>query len=165
MDGAGVRGVALRPRTADDADFMRAIDRSTRIDELRAVPWSEAEKAAFLDMQFRAQTMHYDARYPAAEYLVIEVDDIPAGRLYVDRTASGINVLDIALLPQWRGRGIGGALLKAILDEARAAARTVILHVEQYNPARRLYERLGFEALGSNGVYERMEWRAPAEVT
>ena len=164
MSGAGAPAVALRPRAAADADFLRRVYHSTRIDELEGVPWSDADKAAFLDLQFRAQAMHYEAHYPAAASLVVEVDGAPAGRLYVDRTPEDINVLDIALLPPWRGRGIGGALLRALLEEARATGRTVSLHVEQYNPARRLYQRLGFRALGSNGVYERMRWEAPCAV-
>jgi ribosomal protein S18 acetylase RimI-like enzyme len=141
-----------------DAAFLLRVYASTREGEMRAVAWSDADKAAFVDLQFRAQKKHYEEHYPSAAYLVIEVDGIAAGRLYVDRTASDINVLDIALLPEYRGRGVGRALLESIVDEARATRRTVSLYVEQYNGARRLYERLGFRALGSYGVYEHMRW-------
>ena len=152
------REVTLRPCVAEDAEFLRRVYHSTREDELRVLPWSDADKAAFLDMQFGAQKKHYEAQYPDCAFRVIVVDGTAAGRLYVNRTASDINVLDIALLPQYRGRGIGSALLEAILEEARISRRTVSLHVEQYNPARRLYARMGFRTLESNGVYERMQW-------
>lgn len=154
--------VTLRPCVAEDAEFLRRVYHSTREDELRLLPWSDADKAAFLDMQFGAQKKHYEAQYPDCAFRVIVVDGTAAGRLYVNRTASDINVLDIALLPQFRGRGIGSALLEAILEEARISRRTVSLHVEQYNPARRLYERIGFRTLESNGVYERMQWDGSA---
>jgi ribosomal protein S18 acetylase RimI-like enzyme len=154
------REVTLRPCAAQDVEFLRRVYHSTREDELRLLPWSDADKAAFLDMQFEAQRKHYEGAYPDCAFQVVEIHGVAAGRLYVDRTANDINVLDIALLPAFRGRGIGTKLLEAILEEARSSLRTVTLHVEQYNPARRLYERLGFRSLGSNGVYERMRWIA-----
>ena len=164
MSGAGprpsVQAVALRPSAAQDTEFLRRVYYSTREGEMRILPWSDADKAAFLDLQFRAQKKHYEERYPDCAFQVIEIDGAAAGRLYVDRGERDINVLDIALLPEHRGRGIGTRLLEAILAEARGSGRTVSLHVEQYNPARRLYQRLGFRSLESNGVYERMEWRA-----
>lgn len=157
------REVALRPCVAEDDEFLRRVYHSTREDELRVLPWSDADKAAFLDMQFGAQKKHYEATYPHCDFRVILVDGTAAGRLYVNRSASDINVLDIALLPKYRGRGIGSALLEAILEEGRVSQRTVSLHVEQYNPARRLYARMGFRPLESNGVYERMQWDGRAQ--
>ena len=155
--------VRLRACVPGDAGFLHRVYAFSREDELRPIAWSEAQKAAFLELQFGAQKAHYEERYPHAAYLVVEVDGAAAGRLYVDRTASDINVLDIALLPPYRGRGVGRGLLESLLAEAASTRRTVSLHVEQYNPARRLYERLGFRALESNGVYVRMEWRVAEE--
>lgn len=153
-------GIALRPCVAQDVEFLRRVYHSTRDGEMRMLPWSDADKAAFLDMQFEAQRKHYEGAYPGCAFQVVEIDGAAAGRLYVDRTEKDINVLDIALLPPFRGRGVGTKLIEAILEEARSSLRSVTLHVEQYNPARRLYERLGFRSLGSNGVYERMRWAA-----
>ena len=67
---------------------------------------------------------------------------------------------DIALLPEHRGAGIGGRLLQDLLTEAAASGKRVSIHVERFNPAMRLYERLGFTKQEEVGVYFRMEWSA-----
>lgn len=84
--------------------------------------------------------------------------DRPIGRLYVDRRADEIRVVDIALLPEHRRQGIGSALLENILAEAAAAHKPVRIHVEKFNPALRLYQRLGFHQVRDTGVYFLMEW-------
>ncbi len=112
-------------------------------------------------MQFEAQHKDYTARYRGARFDIIEVDREPVGRLYVDRRKREIRVIDIALLPAYRGRGIGGALMQEVLDEAAAAGKKVSIHVEQYHPARRFYERLGFAAIADVGIYKLMEWSPP----
>jgi ribosomal protein S18 acetylase RimI-like enzyme len=111
-------------------------------------------------MQFDAQRRHYAAQFPAAAHDLVLVDGEPAGRLYVDRDESAILVVDIALLPEQRGRGIGTALLTGLLADADAAGKTVSVHVERGNPARRLYERLGFVAVADLGIYVRLERRS-----
>jgi ribosomal protein S18 acetylase RimI-like enzyme len=126
---------------------------------MRIVPWSDLQKEAFLDMQFRAQTEHYDAFYPEAEFLIIERGGMPIGRLYVNRRDDRIEIMDIALLPEHRGQGTGRMLLEEILAEARTKRQTVQIYVEHFNPARHLYDRLGFRQVDTNGVYHVMEWR------
>jgi ribosomal protein S18 acetylase RimI-like enzyme len=84
----------------------------------------------------------------------------PAGRLYVARWEDEIRIVDIALLPDFRGRGLGTALLEDLMAEADAAGKPLSIHVEQNNPARSLYDRLGFEEAGEFGVYVLMR-RAP----
>ena len=69
--------------------------------------------------------------------------------------------MDIALLPGFRGGGIGTALLNDILAEGERTARPVTIHVESFNPAQRLYARLGFVKVASNGVYYLLEWKPP----
>lgn len=151
----------LRPLRDEDLPFLRELYGSTRADELAQVPWSPAEKAAFLDMQFDAQHRHYRAAFPEARFEVIEIDGRPAGRLYVDRRAEEIRVIDVALLPEHRGRGLGTSLLEALLAEASRARLPVTLHVEPFNPAVRLYDRLGFSVVEEpqEGVYQLMSWR------
>jgi len=112
-------------------------------------------------MQFSAQDGFYREHFPDATFDVVTVDGIPAGRLYVDRRAAEIRIIDIALLPEYRGHGIGTALLTPILDEADRTGKTVSIHVEHQNPARRLYDRLGFVKIEEQGVYQLLE-RRPA---
>jgi ribosomal protein S18 acetylase RimI-like enzyme len=125
------------------------------------VPWDDAAKEAFLRMQFSAQDRWYHEQTPDASYQVVLVDGEPAGRLYVDRRADEIRIVDISLLPEYRGRGIGSALLGDVLAEADAARKRVSIHVERFNRALGLYERLGFAQVEDQGVYLLLE-RAPS---
>ena len=159
MESGRVNSPRLRPSTPEDEQFLRAVYASTRADELALVPWSDEQKRAFTDMQFNAQNADYRRNYPDAQYAVIEVQGISAGRLYVDRCSREIRIIDIALLPEHRGAGIGTRLLRALQDEARAAGKTLTIHVEKFNPALSLYHRLGFQQVEDKGVYLFLEWK------
>lgn len=148
---------ALRTASDADRDFLVDIYAASRADELALVDWSDATKRAFVEHQFSAQDAHYRANYPGATLDVVEVDGEPAGRLYVHRGERGIRIMDIALAPAFRGRGIGTALLRGLVEEADASGRTLSIHVEVNNPARSLYERLGFQPVGEHGFYVLME--------
>lgn len=150
-------GVGLRPVQEADRPFLAQVYASTRAEELATLPWTDEQKAAFIAHQFEAQDAHYRTHYDRATFDVIEVDGEPAGRLYVDRGPREIRIVDIALTPEYRGRGLGTGLLQALLDEAAGSGRTVSIHVEMSNPARRLYERLGFRPAGEHGPYVLME--------
>lgn len=150
-------GIRLRPAGASDRDLLLQIYASTREEELRLVDWSADQKAGFARMQFEAQDAYYRTNYADAAFDVIEIDAEPAGRLYVDRRADDIRIVDIALLPEYRGRGIGTTLIRALLAEAGATGKRLSIHIELHNPARRLYERLGFVPVEERGVYLLME--------
>jgi ribosomal protein S18 acetylase RimI-like enzyme len=152
--------ITLRPICDGDQPFLVARYASTREQELAAVPWDAAQKTAFLRMQFDAQHTHYQEHFAGASFDIIVVNGQPAGRLYVARGADEIRVVDIALLPAYCNRGIGTRLLRQLQSEAHAAGTAVRIHVERFNPALRLYERLGFRQLEDKGVYLFMEWRA-----
>ncbi len=149
--------VRLRPVRDGDRLFLARLYASTRADELAILPWSEEEKAAFVAQQFEAQDVHYRTHYAETAFNLIEVDGAPAGRLYVHRGPREIRIVDIALTPAFRGRGIGTRLLRALIAEADDGALTLSIHVEASNPARRLYERLGFREASAHGPYVRME--------
>jgi ribosomal protein S18 acetylase RimI-like enzyme len=151
------RIVDLRPVASGDREFLYRLYTSTRTDELAVVPWNGAQKAAFLRMQFDAQDAWYREQYPQASFDVVRVNGESAGRLYVDRREDEVRIVDIALMPEHRGRGIGTALLERILDEADEARTSVTIHVERGNRARELYERLGFVEVAENGVYALLE--------
>lgn len=154
--------VALRPVTDADEGFLRGVYGSTREEELKLTPWTDEQKAAFVAMQFAAQSSYYAEAYTGIEHSVIVVDGEDAGRLYLARMGGDIRVVDITVLPEFRGLGAGGSLLSDVLAEAAASDRRVVIHVEHENPARRLYERLGFVVVEDLGLYFRMEWPAPA---
>jgi ribosomal protein S18 acetylase RimI-like enzyme len=154
------RGFVLRPETEADIPFLCRLYASTRWDELALTDWTDAQKFAFADSQFGFQRHHYRTHYPTSEWGVLEVHGVPAGRLYVYRDAGKFEVLDIALLPQWRGRGIGTALMEWVCAQALAADQTVMIAVEKFNRAQTLYRRLGFREVANEGVYWFMEWRA-----
>ena len=149
--------VTLRPRSSSDDDFLRRVYASTREEELAQVPWSDGEREAFLRHQFDAQDRHYLEHYSGASFDVVERDGVPVGRLYVARWADEIRIMELALLPEQRGAGIGTQLVRAILDEAARSGKRTSVHVEQHNPARRLYERLGFVPVAERGVYLLLE--------
>ena len=154
-------GTSLRREEPQDERFLIALYASTREAELARVPWTEAQKAEFLRSQFALQRAHYRTYYPDADFCIIETDGRSIGRLYVHRSAQEIRLMDIALLPAWRGRGIGGAYLQALLREAQAANLPVTLHVEPGNPARRLYLRAGFRRAAELGLYQLLVWLPP----
>src|SRR5690349_3210820 len=128
------------------------------MEEMDLVDWTTAQKEAFLRMQFRAQDQFYRENYLDAEYLIILKDDQPIGRLYTHRRAEEIRVMDIALLPAYRQMGIGSLLMNQILDEAARNNLPVTIHVERFNPALHLYERLGFRLAEDRGVYFFLRW-------
>jgi ribosomal protein S18 acetylase RimI-like enzyme len=147
----------LRPVTDADRAFLVELYGSTREGELAQVEWQPGAKRAFVEQQFSAQDAHYRANYPGATLDVIEVDGEPAGRLYVHRGPSDIRIMDIAMAPEFRGRGIGTSLLRELMAEADESGRKLSIHVEMNNPARSLYDRLGFRPAGEHGVYVLME--------
>ena len=152
------QGFALRPESEADLPFLRRLYVSTRWEELAIVTqWSDAEKVAFLESQFGFQRHHYLTYYGSTDCAILEQHGAPAGRLYIDRQDKTLLVVDISLLPEWRRRGIGTALLEAVIAEARAAGKTATISVEKFNPAQRLYRRLGFREVAEEGVHWVME--------
>lgn len=155
--------IHFRPVTREDREFLYIVYASTREEELVATGWSSAEKAAFLRSQFDAQAQHYQEHFSGASFDVILRDGEPVGRMYVERRPDEIRIIDIALLPRARERGIGTQILGDILAEAGQAGLPVCIHVEMNNPAMRLYQRLGFRPAGEHGIYLLMERTAQAD--
>ncbi|MEM7221457.1 MAG: GNAT family N-acetyltransferase [Pseudomonadota bacterium] len=153
-------GLSVRSIGPGDDGFLYKLYSSTREEELAPLDWSEEQKAGFLRMQFDAQHHFYTEQFTEARFDILERGGEQVGRFYVDRRAKEFRVIDIALLPEHRGGGLGGALMADLLDEAAAAGKPVSIHVERYNPAMHLYLRLGFVPIEDQGVYELMEWRA-----
>lgn len=150
----------LRPCVPADREFLVRVYWSTRVDELALTGWSPDECERFVRMQFDLQDTYYAQTFPGTDRSVVLEGDVPAGRLYVLRDERAISVLDITLLPEYRGRGIGTALLRDLIAEGGRSGLPVRIQVEVFNPARALYERLGFVAVGEFGI--RIEMEHPA---
>jgi ribosomal protein S18 acetylase RimI-like enzyme len=153
-------GLGFRRIAEADLTFLARLYASIRMEELGVIDWSEAQKAAFLQQQFQAQHAHYQQYYPNADWLVTVHAGEDAGRLYIERWPTQHRIIDIAFLPEHRGKGFGAALLRDLQDEAAAAGKAVSIHVEKLNPAMRLYRRLGFKTEEDKGVYDLMRWSA-----
>ena len=143
--------------TDEDLPFSASLYASTRAGELAQAGLPPEHLGAFLAQQHDAQHRHYRGHYPGAEWLIIEQEDEAIGRLYLVEWESEFRVIDISLLPDARGKGVGGALIGDLIEAAHAVAKKVSIHVERNNPAIRLYERLGFELAEDRGVYLLME--------
>ena len=143
----------LRPVTPADGAFLREL----LADAFASGAWDDAAGQAVLDLQLAARDAHRRTHFPGATSDVVEVDGRPAGRLAVHRGPTDIRVVDVALVARMRGRGIGTELLRALAAEADEGGRTLSLHVEAGNPARALYERLGFVPASERDIHLRME--------
>jgi len=155
--------IRLDPIAPEDEPFLYRTFASTRSDEMALTGWNAQQQELFLRMQYEAQRSSYLMQMPDAEYWVIRRDEMAAGRLILHRTSEKIYVVDIALIPEFRGLGIGSDLMEAIMHEASLAGKAVGLHVERFNPALRWYERLGFTVIGSGPIYLEMVWRTQSQ--
>ena len=156
---------SLRPVTASDDPFLFTLYASTRARELAAWGWSAAQQEPFLRMQWMAQKRGYEARFPAEGHSIIELEGRPVGRLWVARGEHELRLVDVALLPDCQGQGVGGTLIRQLQARASAAGMPLRLQVARDNPAARLYTRLGFTPVEPPGQepaqpYLSLEWRA-----
>ena len=152
--------VSLRPITPEDTSFLARVYASSRAEELAVTGWSDEQKEIFCRRQFDAQSVYYTATYPEASFQIIERDGEPIGRLYIARWEKQIRIVDITLLPEFRGSGLGTKLLRELQEDARAAGKSLTIHVERFNPALALYQRLGFREIEDKGVYLLMKWES-----
>ncbi|HLT21555.1 MAG TPA: GNAT family N-acetyltransferase [Thermomicrobiales bacterium] len=151
--------VSLRPIRPDDEPLLYRLYASTREAEMALTGWTPEEIEDFLRMQFHAQHTHYMQYPPTCYFNVIELDGAPIGRIYTAEWDEDLRLIEITLLPEYRNRGIGTRLIRDVMERARALGKPVRLHVENFNPARHLYERLGFTVLEERGFNLFMEWR------
>lgn len=122
--------------------------------------WPEAQCRQFAAMQYQARCRHYDAAHPDRNDFIILVEGQAAGLLSVARRPAEMTIVDIAILPEFQGRGVGGGLVRELQLEAARSGKAVGLHVLAENrAAERLYQSLGFVLVADDGVYHRLEWR------
>lgn len=142
-----------------DRDFLFVLYATMREWEFALTIWTDADKADFLKQQFEAQERSYRSSFPGAVFRIIVLDGVDVGRLTVDRRDDCLHLIDLALLPDHRGRGIGTDILRSLLNEAHGGKVPVRLNVQAGNPALRLYLRHGFRQVGRAGHHLTLEWR------
>ncbi|WP_309713911.1 GNAT family N-acetyltransferase [Armatimonas sp.] len=154
-------GLTRRPATDSDRELLYQLYASTRADEMAVVPWSELEKSVFLRQQFQSQHTYYHQTWPHATYDIVELHGEPIGRIYVDVRPDELGLMEITLLPEHRGKGLGTALIQQVLAQAASQGLGVGLFVEPQNPAQRLYARLGFGFVEDHTMYHYLRRPAP----
>jgi ribosomal protein S18 acetylase RimI-like enzyme len=143
----------------DEDLFWFQVYASTRTEELAVTGWDAVQRDAFLRMQYLAQKTSYQAQFPNAQNYAIHSDGVAAGRLIINRSAAEIELIDVALLPDFRRQGIGAFLMGGLLQESSNTGKAIRLYVERFNPALQWYERLGFRTVNESAIYLEMVWR------
>lgn len=159
--------ITLRPERADDRAFRFELFCRSRLPEWDLVQIGPQLRAQLMQHQFLAQATSYAQAFPQARFDIIELAGEPIGRIVVDRPGDQVHIVDQAVSPAYRNRGIGTAIMRALMEEAGAAGTPVRLKVADANdPSLRLYLRLGFRPIASMPLYLELEWRAdPSEQT
>ena len=155
----GSREVTFRPAAAADDQFLLGVYGSTRLEELALTNWDEAQRDAFVRMQFNAQQAHYRQNYPEAEHLIIQLNGERAGRLYVAEIETQIRIVDVTVVAEYRNLGIGTAIIRQLMEEAAQIGKPLTIFVETFNRSYRLFERLGFTKADESGYSHLLEWR------
>jgi len=152
--------VSLRQAQAGDIPFLKEVYAGTRPDVMDNPLFSDKQKRDFIESQFNLQDTHYRKHYRNAEFMIISEGSLDAGRFYLYESKKEMRIIDIAVLPAFRGRGHGSFLLKELQSRATHSGKSISIHVEVNNPAKKLYHRLGFKEQGEkvNGVYQLMVW-------
>lgn len=150
--------ITLRQVRETDDTFLFELYASTRERELQQVPWSDAQKHSFLQMQFAAQKSSYAATHSEATHEIICRDGEAVGRLYLTQLPERFHILDITIAPTRRNEGIGSVILKQVMEQADRAGKPVTIYVETFNPSQRLFERLGFQSASVTGFHVLLQW-------
>jgi GNAT superfamily N-acetyltransferase len=151
--------IRLRPEREEDEPLLSELFASTREEELALTGWDAGTRAAFLDQQFKAMRRGYRDMFPKGRFSIITVEEVPVGRLVVNRAPSEIHLVDIVISAAWRNRGIGGSIMQELLAEARSAGVPITLQVFKGSRADNFYRRYGFSLARETEMYIEMEWK------
>ncbi len=159
-DSLSKSNILLRPIQAEDSAFLFKVFASSLLDDASFADWATIQDNAILKMQFNAQENQYRGQFSNASFNLIELNQIPVGRYYLDKADDTIRIIDITLLPAFRNQSIGKTILSHTLKRAGQYELPVHLHVNRTNPAQRLYTRLGFKQVAETDTHLILEWVA-----
>lgn len=151
--------LTLRDERPEDEAFLFEVYASTREEELALTGWDAPTRAAFLQMQFKAMRRGYAEQFPKGQFSILLKEGFPVGRMVIDRADDAICLVDLALLPGYRGQGFGTFLMQGLVAEAAKMAKPITLHVFKGTRPVHWYERLGFLRVAEDGAYDRFEWQ------
>lgn len=151
-------GLRLRPQRDADAPFMAALYNSTR-DDLRMAIAENDFIEELIEMQFRAQREGYGQQFPNAMYFIVERHNEPIGRVAVDFGPNEVRMIDLALIPPARNKGLGTDVIRALQAAANKARAPLTITVMKDNPrAALLYTSLGFRIEQQTQSHALMAW-------
>ena len=148
--------ISFRPETSEDDAFLRRLILGPIIEELGAETWTEPMRTHLAGVQYTSRRQGVRGRYPDGESRIVVADGIAAGWLYTAGFPEVVWLVEVMILSEFRGHGIGSAAVRKVVESA--GARPVQLKVNVTNDgATRLYERLGFRRIGGDEVQHLME--------
>lgn len=156
--------IILRPRRDDEEDFWREVFYDVTRSYFQLLNLPENDLNNLLEFQFQAQSIDYKHNYPQAANDIILYKNERAGRVILTTERNDLLLVDIAILSEFRNRGIGTKILEWLFEQSRETKMPVSFCVEKMNPAFRLYDRLGFKIVADLTSHFQMEWRDPANV-
>ena len=158
IDGASPDSITTRATQPDDQSFLTELYKSSRGDDLRGLGWDEARISEFLEMQYEAQQNFHARDFEIPNDQLILLGDKPIGRLLIESRPHEIRFVDLALLPEFRERGLGTSLIQKLQEKARSERKPLRLQVIRFSRALNLFERLGFVRTSETGTHFQMEW-------
>ena len=148
--------VSRRSFDGDDMEFLYRVYASTR-EDIAQLPYTDEQKNALYWHQFEAQHVHYQKHFTGCEFDIVLVDGRPAGRVYVHQTDEEFRIVDLAFLPDFRGKGIGTVVMKEIIEEANRNKKPIRLRVDPKKPALQWYLDFGFKQIADEETAWHME--------
>lgn len=136
------RKIDLRPATAEDFDMaLKLYLVSMKPLTAALMPWDEAK-----------QSRNFAAQWNLNDVQIIIFEGSPVGWMQATETSSEVFLQQLFVEPEYQRRGIGSEVLQTLLNRWQATGKSVVLNVLKNNPARNLYQRLGFSVVGEVGV-------------
>ena len=153
------RKIVLREVTPEDEGFLYNLYKLSRVEEFAIAQLTETEFETLMRLQYAARKMSYEGNYPDSNHSVVVVDGIDAGQIWVDRGDTQIRMIDISIARAFQNQGIGAALMRDLMAEARDAGLPLRCSVATNNPGSlRFHQRLGFQITSADEMYYQMQY-------